>query len=164
MAQPYLSDYAAQPYLATRHEATLDTLGATIRDALAALAQQLEARNAIVLGAPFVRYRLVDMEAYLQFEVGYPVDDPVSLADDTCFAGETPAGRYAVYEHQGKPETLVRANRTLSGWGAKANLDWAMTTSGTAETWEGRFEHQLIGPEEEADEDRWLVRLAYLCR
>ncbi|MEM1229519.1 MAG: GyrI-like domain-containing protein [Pseudomonadota bacterium] len=164
MPQPYLSDYPAQPYLATRHEATLDTLPTTIRTALDALAQHLEARDAIVLGAPFVRYRLVDMEAYLQFEVGYPVDDPGSLADDTYLAGETPAGRYAVYEHQGPPATLVRANRTLAGWGAKSQVEWAMASSGTAETWEGRFEHQLIGPEEDADEDRWLVRLAYLCR
>lgn len=164
MSQPYLADYPAQAYLATAHEATEDTLSDTIASAMASLSDFLAAKDAVVFGAPFVRYHLIDREGFIAFEVGYPVDDPESLADGEHKAGEVPSGRYGIYEHHGAPDALVRSHKTLQSWGGKQQVDWACESSGTTERWAGRFEHQLVGAEEQPDRSQWVARIAYLCR
>lgn len=164
MAQPYFADYPVRPYLATTHRSTMDQLAATIRSAMTELAAYLEAKEALVLGAPFVRYREIDMGNGVDIEIGFPVDAPETVADEAHQVGQMPAGRYAVYDHRGAPNTLLKANKTLLAFGLAEKIDWDLEQDGSLERWGGRFEHQLVGPDEAADPEQWMARIAYLCR
>lgn len=119
-------------------------------------------------GAPFFRYFRFDPDGPFEVEVGVPVDGAGGGegTGDASLA-ELPAGRYAVYVHEGaysaddetwQGRDLASAHGLMETWASEQGLRWA-TEDGT-----GRFaafvEQYLVGPVESSDVASWRTLIA----
>jgi effector-binding domain-containing protein len=157
---PEIETRAAQPYVAIRTHATmadLGGLGARIADVFA----WLGARDVAPAGAPFFRYRVIDMAADLQIDVGVPVETAVE-GDDSMIADVLPAGQYATLIHVGHPNELASATGSLLGWASAQGLKFDMEHGDDGERWASRLEIYLTDPSKEPDMSKWVNQLAFL--
>ena len=72
-----------------------------------------------------------------------------------------PARRYATLTHQGHPNELVGATKTLLDWAAGQGLTWDMSPGPDGERWGSRLEILLTDPAEEPDMNKWVTQLAF---
>ena len=149
---------------------------ATIVDRIPELIGFLAERQLPVAGAPFFRYRRIDMERTLDVEVGVPTVPAVAAvspgaagdaaADSDGGTGDIrpdslPAGRYAYVLHHGSPDELESVTGELLVWAADQGLRWDMTTDGQDEHWACRLEVYLTDPREQPDSREWDTELYF---
>jgi effector-binding domain-containing protein len=72
-----------------------------------------------------------------------------------------PARRYATLTHQGHPNELVGATKTLLDWAAGQGLSWDMSPESSGERWGARLESYLTDPSQEPGMSKWLTELAF---
>lgn len=157
--EPTIVERAEQPYVGRRESITM-TEFAKIADHLPSLFEWLAARQVEVTGAPFFRYRVIDMSAELVIEAGIPVAGPVEV-DEPTFYDTLPAGRYATATHVGHPDELVGATERLLRWAQDHNLSWDMEPTPEGEIWGARLEQLLTDPAEEPDMHKWQTILLF---
>jgi DNA gyrase inhibitor GyrI len=120
----------------------------------------LGARGIEPVGAPFLRYHVIDMERELEIEAGVPVAATVDPARGVI-SGVLPAGRYAIVTHVGHPDELVDVTGRLLRWAEQKGLRWDVRDSGRGEVWGCRLESYLTDPAEVPDMHRWETELAF---
>lgn len=157
--QPAIIERTAQPYVAFRESATMQTMDAPARR-FPELFGWLEDRGIPPTGAPFYKYDVIDMARELIVEVGVPV---ASMPDvpDGMIAGVLPAGRYVSVTHVGHPDRLVDVVRAMLAWADERGLTWDKTDTPHGEEWGCRLEIYETNPQEEPDMNKWETVLAF---
>lgn len=103
-----------------------------------------------MVGAPFFRYNVIDMERRVDMELGVPLTVPVD-GDAEVIAGPLPAGRYAVVRHVGHPDELVDVTAALLDWAQQQGMTWDVRESPDGELWGCRLEIYQADPRERPD-------------
>ena len=120
MAEPTIVERDEQPYVALRGKVAMDGIGA-FADRMHEVIGWIAARNIEPVGAPFFKYDVVDMEAGLVLEIGFPVDDP-HTGEGEIVTGVLPAGRYVSTVYHGHPDGLRQATADLFAWGEQQGV------------------------------------------
>ena len=107
-----IKDRAAQPTLAIRTKIAIQELPATLGMSYGAIGQYLGMMGAAPVGAPFVAYYNMDVQA-LDVEIGMPVARALP-GKDAIYAGEIPAGKYATCVHTGPYDAIEPAYTALT--------------------------------------------------
>jgi effector-binding domain-containing protein len=158
-AAPEIVTRAEQPYVAIRGQVTMAEIGPfAVRTG--EVFAWLGARGLDPVGAPFLKYNVIDMMAQLELDNGVPVAAPVE-GDGDVIAGVLPAGRYATVTHVGHPSELAGATEALLDWAAGQGLGWDMSPDDRGERWGSRLEIYLTDPREEPDMSKWVTQLAF---
>jgi hypothetical protein len=156
---PTVVQRPAQRYVAERATVGIPDFP-RIADRLPPLAATLAAHGVALAGAPFFRYRAIDMSAELVVEAGIPLVAPIAV-DPPLFVDVLPAGRYATLTHVGHPEELMGATAALLDWAQRRGLRWDMTPTPEGEVWGARLEVLLTNPAEEPDLHKWETALLF---
>ena len=120
---PTVETRTDQPYVAIPVSVRMEDLGPVVPPLTGRVFDWLSERGMSPAGPPFWRYVVIDMDAELEIETGFPVASMVE-GDEQIQAGVLPAGDYATVVHTGHPDTLVTATRGLLDWAQKENLEW----------------------------------------
>ena len=158
ITEPKVEDRSEQPYVAIRTQATMQTLGTVIPQGIGEVAAWLGKQGAAPSGAPFIRYLVIDMEALLDIEVGWPVATALP-GDGRVTAGVLPAGRYAALIYTGI-DNGIEGNWALLKWGAQQGLVWDSWKAEKGDGWGARFESFLTNPDEKPDRAKWETEVA----
>ena len=153
---------AAQPYVARRETITM-TEFARVADHLPGLVGWLGERGIAAAGAPFLRYRLLDMQAELVVEAGIPVAGDVEV-EGPLSADVLPAGRYAMVSHIGHPDELVAVTAKLLDWAQDNDVEWDMSPTLEGEMWGCRLEIYPTDPAVQPDMHQWETILLFRLR
>jgi effector-binding domain-containing protein len=148
-----------QPYAGVRAAVTMDTMG-RIADRIPEVIGWLAARGVAPAGAPFLRYRVIDMARRLDVEAGVPVAAAIDGGGDV-FAATLPAGRYVTVTHIGPPDGLIDATASLLAWADARGLVWDVHDDPAGDGWGCRLEVFKTNPLEQPDMDRWETDLVF---
>lgn len=135
--EPVIAQRAAVPYAGISAWLPMQAVG-SLADRIPELFGWLAARGTGPAGPPFFRYHVIDMERQLLVEAGVPVAFAVE-DDGEVRAGTLPAGRFAVMQHTGAPETLVAATSALLAWGGERGVVWDVSQTDAGEVPAGRL-------------------------
>nr|WP_296076066.1 GyrI-like domain-containing protein [uncultured Actinoplanes sp.] len=160
--QPTIVEQGEQPYVGRRETITM-TEFARVADHLPGMFGRLAERGVPVAGAPFLRYRVIDMSADLVVEAGIPVAHPVDTPPP-LFADTLPAGRYATLTHVGHPDELMGVTARLLDWARDQGLEWDVQPTPTGEVWGCRLEVMTTDPAREPDLHKWETVLRFKLR
>ncbi len=158
ITEPKVEDRKEQPYVAIRTQATMNELDKAIPQGIGEVAAWLGNQGIAPTGAPFIRYLVIDMEALLEIEVGFPVASALA-GNGHVRAGILPAGHYAslVYTNI---EKGIEANYALLKWGEAQGLVWDQWQTEKGDAFGSRFESFLTNPDEEPDPTKWETEVA----
>jgi RNA polymerase sigma-70 factor (ECF subfamily) len=159
MSSPQVVTRPGQPYVGVRDSVTITTIG-RLADRIPQLIGWLGERGSAPAGAPFLRYRVIDMAGRIEVEAGVPVAVPVD-GDGEVFAAELPAGRYATVTHVGHPDGLLDATTALLAWADAQGLAWDVHGSPDGDVWGCRLEVFNTNPMEQPDPSRWETDLVF---
>lgn len=160
ITEPRRETRAEQPYVAIRRDVTMAQIPTVLPPLHDELARWLAARGVTASGPPFFRYLVIDMDALLSIEVGFPVASPVA-GDDEVTSGMLPAGTYVTTTHHGHPAGLEQATGELLAWADAQGVVWDKHPDGRGEAWRSRIEWYLDDGGDMAD---WDTELAFLTR
>ena len=102
---PEIVEVGERPYVALRGKVAMDGIAA-FADRMREVIDWLAAHEIAPNDAPFFKYDVVDMEAGLVMEIGFPVDD-LHHGEGEIVTGVLPAGRYASVNYHGHPDGLL---------------------------------------------------------
>jgi effector-binding domain-containing protein len=156
---PHIADRAEQPYAAISGKVTMAGIG-PLAQRTGEVFGWLAARGISPAGPPFLRYNVIDMERELDIEAGVPITAPAD-GDEQVKVDTLPAGRYAVMNHTGAPETLIGAVDKLLSWADAQELTWDSAGTPDGERWGCRLEILLTDPAEQPDMTKWETQLAF---
>jgi effector-binding domain-containing protein len=159
LAEPIIVERPVQPYVGRRESIPM-TEFARVADHLPTMFGWLGERGVTVSGAPFFRYRVIDMSAELVVDAGIPVAAPIEVEEPT-FVDVLPAGRYATVTHVGHPDELMGVTAGLLDWAQRRGLRWDMTQTPEGEVWAARLEVLLTNPAEQPDMHKWETALLF---
>lgn len=157
--QPEIVHREPQRYASIGGIVTMDQVGA-IADRFPEVFDAVARHGRAPSGAPFLRYRVIDMDRELQIEACVPVDASMS-ADDVVTIDTLPGGRYAVASHRGHFDGLADVTERLLGWAKEQVLQWDSVVSDDGEVWAGRVEIYETDPSAEPDPANWVTTLAF---
>ncbi|MBR7831874.1 GyrI-like domain-containing protein [Actinospica durhamensis] len=160
--EPTIEDWPEQPYLAVTGIVTLETIG-TVARRVPELLAHLAAQGIEPAGAPFLRYRVIDMFRRLEIEAGIPLAAPVPT-DGELHCDVLSAGRYVTHTFVGRPEDHIPVIGAIFTWAEERNLAWDVAPGEEGEVWGGRLSIELsgsaVGPEVNALTTKFAFRLA----
>ncbi|GAA2497686.1 GyrI-like domain-containing protein [Winogradskya humida] len=159
LAEPTIVDRPEVVY-AGRRESISMTEFARVADHLPGMFGWLGERGVTPAGAPFFRYRTIDMSAELVVEAGIPLGAAIEVEEPT-FIDVLPAGRYATVTHVGHPDELMGVTASLLDWAQRRGLVWDMTPTPEGEVWVARLEVLLTSPAEQPDMHKWETALLF---
>jgi predicted transcriptional regulator YdeE len=154
---PRIDHRDALPYVGARETITMSTFG-KLADRMPEIFEWLDDHGVQAVGAPFFRYRVIDMDRELVVEAGVPVADTMEVPGGLV-AGELPAGRYAVLSHTGHPDGLVDVTAGLLRWADEQGLTWDVSPSPEGDVWGCRLEVLKTNPTIEPDLHKWETDL-----
>jgi effector-binding domain-containing protein len=157
--EPRIRWRAAQPYVAIRRLVTMRTIP-EIADRVPVVFGWLAARGIEPAGAPFLRYRVIDMDRHLDIEAGVPVNAAIE-GDEDVICDILPGGRYATFTHVGPFDKLMDVTAALLDWAAREGLTWDMIETENGQEWGCRLELYNTNPMEEPDTSKWETELAF---
>lgn len=158
IGEPRLEDRPEQLYMGIRTQVTMYALNAVIPQVLGELFTWLGARGGAPVGAPFIRYHVINMATNMDIELGLPVAASLP-GDGHISAGVLPAGRYATLIYQDVARG-IEANAALLDWGAAEGLTWDTWTAENGDGFGARLESFLTDPNEEPDPAKWETEVA----
>jgi effector-binding domain-containing protein len=158
ITEPKLEDRPAQPYMARRTQVPMQELGTVIPQLHSEVYAWLRRQGIAPAGAPFIRYRVIDMPGRLDIELGVPIAEAVS-SDDPILADTLPAGRYATLIYT-DVRRGVEGNAALLDWGARQGLKWDSWTTENGDGFGARLESYLTEPRDEPDIAKWEQEVA----
>lgn len=156
-AEPTLVRRKKQNYVAIRRQLSMREISKVLPPLMTEVFTWLGRKGAKPAGAPFWRYRVVDMPGNFEIDVGVPVARAVR-GDKEVTADALPAGRYATVVHVGHPKELQKATAALLAWAEENGIQWQMD----GQRWAGRVEWYLTNPDIEPDKRKWRTELAFL--
>jgi effector-binding domain-containing protein len=156
---PQVTERSRQPYLAIPFTVTMATFPQAADTGFPQLLGWLSEHGVTLAGPPFIRYRVVDMAAELEIEIGAPIAEPVP-GSGPIQAGELPAGRYVTLVHTGPYDGLAAANGALQDWARDQGI--ALESSEGERRFRGRVEFYRTDPAVQPDTAKWQVEIAYL--
>jgi effector-binding domain-containing protein len=157
--EPTIVQRVEQPYVGRRESITM-TEFARVADHLPGMVDHLQKRGVPVAGAPFFRYRVIDMSADLVVEAGIPVEDRVDVKEP-LFTDTLPGGRYATLTHVGHPDELMAVTARLLDSAQDHGLARDMEPTPTGEVWGCRLEVLMTNPADEPDMHKWETILLF---
>ncbi|MGW6277138.1 GyrI-like domain-containing protein [Kribbella sp. NPDC055071] len=152
---PEIVEVDERPYVALRGKVAMNEISA-FADRMGEVIDWLAAREIAPNDAPFFKYDVVDMEAGLVMEIGFPVDD-VHPGEGEIVTGVLPAGRYASTNYHGHPDGLVDATADLLAWAAAEGLEF----DADGDRWTARLEIYKSDPREVPDMADWDTELQF---
>ena len=152
---PEIVEIGERPYVALRGKVAMDGIGA-FADRMREVIDWLAAKEIAPNDAPFFKYDVVDMDAELVMEIGFPVDD-LHSGEGEIVTGVLPAGRYATVRHHGHPDGLLGATRDLLAWAEQEGLEW----DADGDRWTARLEVYRSDPREVPDMNDWDTDLQF---
>jgi effector-binding domain-containing protein len=160
MLTPEIAERPAQPYVAISAQVTMRTMDEILPPLVPQVFAWLGQRGIPPAGAPFWKYNLIDMDRFLEVEVGVPVPAPVD-GDDGVLAGVLPAGRYATVRYTGHPDGIIGVIASMQEWAGQEGLIWDMTDTPDGQRWAARLEIYETDPAVEPDMTKWTTQLAF---
>jgi effector-binding domain-containing protein len=161
ITEPKIEHRNEQAYVGLRAQVTMQELGTLLPPLWGEVYGWLANKGLKPAGAPLWRYRVINMAAKLEIDVGVPVGRPVS-GDNRIIADTLPAGRYAGLLYTGPYEGLMQATADLLAWAQNKGIFWDKWTEGSkGEGWRARIEHYLTDPREEPNSTNWQTELAF---
>ncbi|MET0418275.1 MAG: GyrI-like domain-containing protein [Actinoplanes sp.] len=157
--QPTIVERTEQPYVGRRESITMTDF-ARVADHLPVMFASLAEQGAPVAGAPFFRYRVIDMSADLVVEAGIPLTERIDVREP-MFVESLPGGRYATVTHVGHPDELMAVTARLLDWAQDQGLTWDMEPTPTGEVWGCRLEMLMTNPAQEPDMHKWETVLLF---
>ncbi|OZM71765.1 GyrI-like domain-containing protein [Amycolatopsis antarctica] len=136
------------------------TTYAAIADRIPEILGMLGSRGIALVGAPFLKYEVIDPDGELVVAAGVPVADPPPAEGD-IHPATLPAGRFVVVHHTGHPDELPALTEEVLRWGGDQDLRWDMTHVPEGERWGCRTESFLTNPMEQPDMNLWSHELAF---
>lgn len=161
-SRPEIEQRGPQTYVSSTETVTMATIGHAA-DRIPEIIGWLGEHGAAPAGAPFFRYRVIDMGGAVVVEAGVPVDRSIddSMVDGSDLQLQSlPAGRYATLTHHGHPDELVDANAALMSWAAEHDVTWDMSEAADGQHWGCRLEIFLTNPAEQPDPHQWATQIA----
>jgi effector-binding domain-containing protein len=158
ITEPKLEVRPAQPYVARRTQVPMQELGTVIPQLHSDVYAWLRRQGIAPAGAPFIRYRVIDMPGRLDIELGVPIAETVA-GDDPILADTLPAGRYATLIYT-DARRGVEGNAALLDWGARQGLKWDSWTTENGDGFGARLESYLTEPRDEPDIAKWEQEVA----
>lgn len=152
---PEIVELAERPYVALRGKVAMAGIPA-FADRLGEVVSWLVAHEIAPNDAPFFKYDVVDMEAGLVMEIGFPVDD-LRHGEGEIVTGVLPAGRYATVTHHGHPDGLLGVTSDLLAWADEQGLKW----DAYGNNWAARLEIYKSDPREVPDLNDWDTELQF---
>jgi effector-binding domain-containing protein len=152
---PDIVELGERPYVALRGKVAMTEISA-FADRMREVVDWLAAREIAPNDAPFFKYDVVDMEAGLVLEIGFPVDD-LHSGEGEIVTGVLPAGRYATTTYHGHPDGLVDATRDLLAWADDKGLEW----DADGDRWTARLEVYKSDPREVPNMADWDTELQF---
>lgn len=156
--EPKVDQRGESYYVGIRTQTPMSGMRKFIPSATKEIFEWLGARGITAVGAPFLRYWVIDMKGPMDLEVGVPVDAPVE-GDERVKAGVLPAGSYAslVYTNAKRGYS---GNKALVEWARKEGLKWDRWDDPNGDAFAARYETFLTDPAEEADKTKWDTEVA----
>lgn len=160
--EPRVVERAEQPYVAIRRLITMQTFD-LVTDRFPEIFRWMDARGTEPVGAPFLRFNVIDMERELEVEAGVPV---AAGADAVAAEGEIlvsvlPAGRYVTATHIGHPDELIAATSAVLDWAAERNLIWDASETALGMRWGCRLLVNKTDPGQQPDMHKWETELLF---
>jgi effector-binding domain-containing protein len=155
--EPKLVRRRKQHYVAIRRQLSMREISKVLPPLMTEVFSWLGRKGIKPAGAPFWRYRVVDMPGNFEIDAAVPVARAVR-GDKEVTADSLPAGRYATVLHVGHPRGLQQATAALLAWAEENGIQWQMD----GERWAGRVEWYLTDPQTEPDMQEWHTELAFL--
>lgn len=159
--EPRIEFREKQEYLAIRKKVTMNELGKVLPPLHCEIYGWMSENKIEPAGPPFFRYLVIDMEAFLEIDVGVPVSGSIS-GNDWIKQGVLPDGKYAVTSYFGHYDNLVEANAEFQIWTEKNGTRLAVKDTKEGTVWESRVEFYINDPGTEFDPDKWHTDIAYL--
>ena len=161
ITEPKIEDRKEQHYVGIRTLVTMQEMGPVLPPLWGEVYGWLASKGLKSAAAPLWRYRIIDMEAKMEIDVGVPVATAVT-GDGRVTADTIPAGRYATLIYTGPYDGLMRATADLLAWAEKKGVVWDRWPAGpSGECWRARIENYLTDPKEEPDSAKWETELAF---
>ena len=159
ITEPKLSDREAQHYMGIRTQVPMKEMGKGVIPQLQGeVLVWLEKQGVAPAGAPFIRFHVIDMQAQMDIEMGWPVQSPLS-GNDRVRAGVLPAGRYASLVYTGL-RNGIKGNKVLLDWAAGKGLVWDRWDEANGDAFGARFESYLTDPKDEPKQAKWEIEVA----
>jgi hypothetical protein len=161
-SQPEIEQRGQQTYVARTETVTMATISQAA-DRIPEIMGWLGEHGVSPAGAPFLRYRVIDMEGKVVVEAGVPVDDSAvgSIIDQSDLALHSlPAGRYVTVTHHGHVDQLQDANAALMTWAAEQDITWDTSIADDGQHWACRLETYLTSRSEQPDPNQWITVIA----
>jgi effector-binding domain-containing protein len=161
ITEPKIEDRNEQPYVGIRTQVTMQEIGKVLPPLWGEVYGWLASKGLKPAGAPLWRYRVIDMAAKMEIDVGVPVATAVT-GDNRITADILPAGRYATLIYTGPYEGLMPATGDLLDWAENKGIVWDKWPAGPkGEGWRARIENYLTDPTKEANPAKWETELAF---
>jgi effector-binding domain-containing protein len=93
-------------------------------------------------------------------DVGVPVAKHIH-GNGRIRGGKLPGGQYAVVQHKGPYDGLVKANAALQDWAKSRGLVMRARTTKLGTVWDGRAEFFLRDPGNEKDPKSYVTEITY---
>ena len=156
---PTIDDRAEQPTLGIRTQVPMSELPKVIPELTGQVFAWMDKNGVAPVGAPFIRYHVINMKTKLDIELGVPVARSAS-GDGRIKSGVLPAGRYATLVYIGDYPGLMDANAKLLEWGAKQGLRWDQSEVSAGDAFGARYEPYLKDPMNEPDPTKYETEVA----
>ena len=157
---PKIVERPPQPYVAIKALVSREELGRVTGKLFGEVFGWLGQHGLGAAGAPFFRYRTVDMERGMEIEFGVPTAKPVA-GDDRVLADVLPSGRYASLIHWGPYEQLYDANGVLGKWIEEQDLKVDVRRTPEGDKFGCRLEVYVTDPSAEKDPQKWETEVAF---
>jgi effector-binding domain-containing protein len=161
--EPQIQQRAAQPYVGIRKLITMEGFAEAVDTGFPEVFGWLAKHGVTLVGPPFIRYLVIDMEAELEIELAVPVGREAE-SDGRVRSEVLPAGRYVTLRHVGPFDGLTATNATLQQWAQERGITFDSWDTDRGSAWRGRVEHFLTDPTTEPDRVKWEVDVAYFIR
>ena|SRR5437868_6523778 len=157
ISKPKLDDRAEQHYVGIRTQTAPSTFKKIIPQFLNELFGWLDKQGIAPVGAPFMRYHVINMAGNMDVELGVPIAN-ATQGDNRVTPGVIPAGRYASVVYSGV--TGITGNRALIEWAVKNNIRWDRWDDEHGDAFRSRVEYFLTDPAEQPDRKKWETEVA----
>lgn len=151
---------AEQPYVGVTAAVTMDHF-APVADRLPEILGWLAEQGVTLAGAPFFRYRVIDMERELLVQAGVPLREPLDGATPGWETDVLPAGRFLTTTYTGSPDNLVEVTRQLLEWAEQQGLTFDQHPTDQGDVWGCRLEIYQTNPLDVPDTAHWVTTLAF---
>jgi RNA polymerase sigma-70 factor (ECF subfamily) len=152
-------DLPHQPFVGVTKTVTMRTIP-EIADEIPGLIGWVMDHGYAPVGAPFLRYLVIDMAGELVIQAGVPVASPVETSGDVE-SGVLPSGRHATTTHVGHPDELEAVTGRLLQWADDEGLRFDVHPSDQGDVWASRIEWYETNPAEQNDMSTWVTRLTF---